>query len=334
MLSRALPLALLGKTYFFMWANLKIRRKLILGFLAVVIPFIVIDIYSVYSLNKLAKPLKQDIPASISNISGKSRLDSLAQFIRYYDEVLTQSARNYAFTGDVKWKARYNEEVPKLEANIKEAILLGDQKDRDFFTSVDTANLTLIKMEEEALALVEAGQLSAAVQVLESQAYWDQKEIYKNGLVEYVSRRGLEYDQAMSISTQSLEAITQQSQATVNNNLFLTLFIFLVGLLLAIVLSFFISSALVKPVQILRDTVLAVASGQEKTRVKINSQDEIGQLAESFNKMTDKLQKSKANVEAQVKERTVELEKLNKYMLGRELKMVELKEEVKRLTNK
>ena len=31
------------------------------------------------------------------------------QLMRYYEEVLAQSARNYAFTGDKKWEQRWSQ---------------------------------------------------------------------------------------------------------------------------------------------------------------------------------------------------------------------------------
>ncbi len=46
------------------------------------------------------------------------------------------------------------------------------------------------------------------------------------------------------------------------------------------------------------------------------------------------LEKSKSNVERQVTERTAQLEKANKFMTDRELKMVELKKEIQELKNK
>ena len=57
-------------------------------------------------LDRIAKPLDKDLPDSIGTITRASYLDSLAQFIRYYDEVLTQSARNYAFTREKKCRTR------------------------------------------------------------------------------------------------------------------------------------------------------------------------------------------------------------------------------------
>ena len=81
-----------------------------------------------------------------------------------------------------------------------------------------------------------------------------------------------------------------------------------------------------------------IAGGNLDHRVDVKTKDEFGQLASSFNKMTEALQESQKGLEGKVKARTVELEKsikdlnkLNKLMTGRELKMIELKEEIAKL---
>jgi len=91
---------------------MKIKQKLTLGFLVIVSLVAVVGSICLYQLHKIAEPLEQDIPETVRLINESSRLDGLAQFIRYYDEILTQSARNYAFTQDrcqrQKWRHHIN----------------------------------------------------------------------------------------------------------------------------------------------------------------------------------------------------------------------------------
>ena len=89
-----------------------------------------------------------------------------------------------------------------------------------------------------------------------------------------------------------------------------------------------------KPITKLRKGVEIVGQGNLKHKIEINSKDEIGELAGAFNEMAANLQKSRTNIEKQVKERTADLERLNKSMVGRELKMMELKKEIKKFKHK
>jgi len=113
---------------------------------------------------------------SIRSLETASRLRELALLIDYYDEVLTQSARNYAFTIDKKWEKRYRDSEPKLIATLEEALEKGDRIDKEFLERIDKANLKLVEMEYRSIELVNSGQTQQAVDILESSQYWQQKK--------------------------------------------------------------------------------------------------------------------------------------------------------------
>ena len=80
------------------------KQKLILGLLLLVPLIAVVGYISLSRLNKVSSPLSRDIAQAMEQIDRASCLHELSCTIRYYDEVLTQSARNYAFTQDKKWE--------------------------------------------------------------------------------------------------------------------------------------------------------------------------------------------------------------------------------------
>lgn len=69
-----------------------------------------------------------------------------------------------------------------------------------------------------------------------------------------------------------------------------------------------VSGIIVIPVRDLIRTVKRITKGDLSMRAPIHSQDEIGQLATTFNVMTDNIQESRAHLEQNVTERTVELQ--------------------------
>jgi len=210
------------------------KLKWIIWFLVVALIIDVVGFFSLLQINKIADPLKADIPRGLEEITASSHLNSLAQFIRYYDEVLTMSARNYAFTSDERWKERYNKVVPQLDDIIKEAILKGDEQDSEFFSSVDAANLALVEMEERSLGLVDEGKAGEAIVILESDEYWEQKAIYKKGLVDYVSRRGFAYDETLETSTETIQSASAKvgDLLETNKRIVIALIILVVGVAL------------------------------------------------------------------------------------------------------
>jgi len=98
----------------------------------------------------------------------------------------------------------------------------------------------------------------------------------------------------------------------------------------------------------LRDAAREIGRGKLKTRINIKTGDEVEELAESLNRMAGDLEQSKKDLEAKnlelesaVKKRTKELqskvgvlERLNKLAVGRELRMIQLKDRVKELESK
>ena len=305
--------------------TIRIRTKTIIGLALMALFLAAIGVFTLYELNVIARPLDVSIPESVQTLANNARLDNTAQLIRYYDEVLTQSARNYAFTGDSKWKRRYEEEVPKLEAAIQSAIALGDENDKKLFVEIESANITLVAMEQRSIKLVDMGRIDTAVAMLEGNRYWDEKRIYNERLDEYVNRRGAKYNEALIASVQLLDTTAQETRKTIQRNSAIIAAVVVIWLLVAIFLELQILSWIIKPIRELRATALAIAGGNEKQRVAVHSRDEIGELGMAFNTMADKLQESKRNVEEKVENRTRKIEEINKYMVERELKMIELK---------
>jgi len=84
---------------------------------------IVDSLASFSALDSISVPLTSEIPQNIEELQKQMNLDSYANQIRYHDEILTQSARNYAFTQDAHWFERYEEHEPMLGDFINKAII-------------------------------------------------------------------------------------------------------------------------------------------------------------------------------------------------------------------
>lgn len=119
-------------------------------------------------------------------------------------------------------------------------------------------------------------------------------------------------------------------------------------LLFSAILSVAILFTIIKPIGVLVSAIESIRSGDYSKKLTLDRDDELGRLASSFNAMIRTISKSRkaleaysADLENKVKERTKELEqktedleKFNKIAVGRELKMIELKDEIKSLKAK
>ncbi|MCA9358915.1 HAMP domain-containing protein [Candidatus Kaiserbacteria bacterium] len=119
---------------------------------------------------------------------------------------------------------------------------------------------------------------------------------------------------------------------------------FIVLMVLAIVLIRLTYRRLLVPIKKLQNGVAEIESGNLKHAIEVSEDDELGELALAFNEMSGRLDNAYTHLEQEVQERTSELlntqknleEKLNEVgrlndlMVNRELRMIELKSEIKK----
>lgn len=140
----------------------------------------------------------------------------------------------------------------------------------------------------------------------------------------------------------NISVINEQIRISYRNTIIRTIFITIIVLAIGIIVSFGYTKRITKPILQLRDIALKIGAGDFSLKSDTKEGGEIGELAQVFDEMTDKLKQSQdklshANdeLEEKVKVRTHELEKkneeiekFNKFAVGRELKMVEIKKEI------
>jgi diguanylate cyclase (GGDEF)-like protein len=103
--------------------------------------------------------------------------------IRYYDELLTMSARLAATSGDRAYVVRYERAVPKLERVIDDArSVVPDRAAIIAVHATDRANQALITMERESFRLLGEGDLTGAYATLTGTRYTRLKAEYRQGM--------------------------------------------------------------------------------------------------------------------------------------------------------
>ncbi len=116
------------------------------------------------------------------------RAIELNGIIMHFDEVLTMSAKMAAATGNLQWESRYREYEPKLDAAIKEAASLAPEAFiNKAALQTDNANIKLVAIENKAFDLVRRDNRQAAVELLNSDEYEEQKRLYSTGMKQYTA---------------------------------------------------------------------------------------------------------------------------------------------------
>lgn len=271
---------------------MKIQKKLLLGFLIIIAITAPNGIIGFLKVDNSLSHLKTDTKSSLDDLRAVSHLNNLAIFMRYYDELLTQAARNYAFTSDEKWSELYFDAEPKLDKTIQEAFTIGSQKEKTLFNTINQANILLVDFEHRAIDLVSEGKQSEAILLLESADYWDAKNLYRKALEDYSRDKGMVFDQTLDVSTTKID----QSVADVESLLAETQTLLFIGiptlLIIAVLLSYFISRSISRPIKLLHVAADKVSQGNYNVKFQTKSKDELGDLGQKFESMVNSFKNS------------------------------------------
>ncbi len=271
---------------------MKIQNKLLFGFLVIIAITAPNGIIGFLKVESTINQIETNTAASIQELKTVSRLNDLALLTRYYDEVLTQSARNYAFTENTRWRDIYYDSEPKLDNVIKEAIMIGTDEEKSFFQKINIANLRLVDLEHSSIDLVGSGKMSEAISILEGQEYWENKRIYRTALEDYAGSKGLDYDHMFDVSTTKLD----ESVSTVKNVLVEAESLLYFGipavLVIVAVLSYVIARSISRPISVLKDATEQISKGNYDVTLPTNRSDEIGELSKRFQVMINSFKSS------------------------------------------
>jgi sigma-B regulation protein RsbU (phosphoserine phosphatase) len=114
------------------------------------------------------------------------------------------------------------------------------------------------------------------------------------------------FEGILAIQLDNSQIINIQNQAKS-----LAIITFLITLLIALIIGWWLGRRLTSPIKELVAGAEAIAKGELDREVKVRSQDEVGVLAATFNYMTNQLKQSFENLEAKVTERTAQLQQAN-----------------------
>lgn len=106
----------------------------------------------------------------------------------------------------------------------------------------------------------------------------------------------------------------------------------------ATVWGYFTARYFTRPINYLIEGVNEYVKGNFIHNISVNSNDEFGKMAKAFNEMSNSIKEYRENMQGMVDKKTIEisenkkqLESLNELMIGREVKMSELKLKIKEL---
>lgn len=249
--------------------KVKLATKLISGFLALVLLIIIVSGISIFSINKMKDAGKG---LEFSAAYDDAVMSLIIAIIKQQDAIT-----DYSLTLD--------EEVLGEIKGFGKEVKIGIEKVKGLVESAKEKDI-LNKLEEGHELFDKAGMEMAA-------AYKAGNKEEGSKLMDVFDKRVMDMEKAMkelegvasAISEKSLNASGAAARTAVVLSVVFSIIAVVVGLTIGI----FLSRSISKPVVTMAEAIEKMAEGNLAQKVNINTSDEVGNMAHSFNVMSGKL---------------------------------------------
>ncbi len=280
--------------------RLTIRKKLMFGYIAVLVFMVVVSILAYLSLNNISKAVTNILVHSHKYDMVDGLKHSLKQFLNVNDSLLKGQIQDIEYykslASNVEKKILY---VGKLRLKEGEKGLLG--KVRGEFTFTRERALKLVHMEDEERGV----QLAVLMREMDRS-----KPVLINSIDAL-------YDEAW----RSLDNVTMRADRERERGIQQIIIFSIMAIGMGLGISIYFSRKITNPLKALSKAASSVAEGDLDQEVEEAEGDEVGELITAFNRMVHDLKTSRDQVEkynrelqVMVEERTTELEKTKEYL--------------------
>ena len=231
-------------------------------------------------------------------------LGALLEYKNSLEKVLA-NLEEYAKTGDQSFRYVLDSYIESTRKNLDRLVALGQSSEAEISNLVES-----VRTDHEKIGEIIPGMLEIAGSEKRSKAM----QIFKDRITPLANTM---IDSLEGLNRTKRNQLTGLLENT-NDQLEILEKIIILTAILAAVISFFslwaVYNTLTKPVRTLTDTAESIAQGNFYTRCNLETKDELGRLAKSFNTMTSRLQGTISKLEnhrlylkEMVDERTVEV---------------------------
>lgn len=279
---------------------MKFSTKIILSFTGVTLLLLAIGITSQYLNNEVRNQVVQESQEAVQELqlSGDMGFDlykSLINIQYFLEDRYRKSINENTEEVDLntqRAQARIEEALYNLNSSILEyeRILESNNTDQQIAKGSQLLTLEAIKSLKSKFEIYSS--LVRELLILIREDYDDGKEFFTVTVEPYFRHSLLPLvEQLRNQSQNSLDKEIQSLNAQLNETSNL-LFLATVGaFLLSIILSFYLYRSVAYPLKDLALAARHIGSGNLEERIEINSKDEVGYLAEEFNRMAENLSK-------------------------------------------
>lgn len=150
----------------------------------------------------------------------------------------------------------------------------------------------------------EAGEVFQTLADGEPRTFVEISDDYPQGIKQAVVPVRDVNDKIIAATIVEYTSLYQELIAAANTSIFTTAAFAIGGLLLALIIGYFLSASITNPILKLRDAAIEIEKGNFNVAAPVTSNDELGTLATTFNNMAAQLRQTVTGLEDQVANRT------------------------------
>ena len=265
---------------------MKIAPKILSGYLAISILLIAMAVLVVQTSSVL-NPVVDELDNEVNNLNV-----ALTSQIVLLRSQLGHEATQFYFTKDPAHEQTHERTANQLDRVFDQISLESINEDEGtIFRNLQRSTDRLEQFEKQFMVLVSSNQPGAYEFLSENSEYQRLDKSISTFINSYSFSRKVESTDEFSRLVAISDSI-QDSRADLNRRSSITLVLVSVASIVSILLGVVVSRSISSPIRALERTTKVLAGGDMSARSSVETRDEIGVLAASFNSMVSKLEES------------------------------------------
>lgn len=266
------------------FGNMKIAYKLVVGFVVVALLAGVVGIVGIVNLQKLRDRGEYMYTYMTLPLSQAVDMQKLMQQIRIYsrDMIIEEDAKA---RNDIRTTLQQtSDQLDKTVDSFKQYLFT--EEGRQAVTRFDDAREKYSTMLDQLGKMLDAGQQKEAYQFL------------KTSMTPVINIQQAAIDEVINTKVEGAASTSQSNTATARSAVVVMVAVIAAGMLLAVLLGFYIANLVSRPVSQVVTAAETISKGDLNVELNLSTRDEIGQLARTFNQMSTFLNEVMTNINA------------------------------------
>jgi len=262
--------------------NLKIANKLIAAFLSVAVIAGLVGMVGIFNLSSLAKEdtdLYENYTVPIEQMGNMSKVYQRGR-VNFRDSLSSKDAR--VQTEKMK---QFNDSISlmkEISSEVGKTLVTADGHKQ--LKTLDDAIVQYESYSKNLFPMFQAGQVDQANQLMQTEGLQLAKTI------------GDTLDQLSAAKMELAKQKALTNKADASRAIMIMIIIIAAGVGIAIALGIYIARLISRPIKEIVDVAGKIASGDLNVAVHVETRDEIGELAQAFNKMTDNINRTMTSI--------------------------------------